>query len=68
MVLSSVVAALYGKMVERKQEAKQYPLKLVEIAQDEPDSAVWGKNFPHQFESLSMTKEILGRTQYGGPV
>ncbi|MBI2447172.1 MAG: ammonia-forming cytochrome c nitrite reductase subunit c552, partial [Candidatus Omnitrophica bacterium] len=66
MVLSSVVAALYGKMIERKQEAKQHSIKFVEIAQDEPDSAVWAKNFPHQFESLSMTKETLGRTKYGG--
>lgn len=66
MVLTSVVAALYGKMIERKQEAKQYPLKITDIAHDEPDSNVWGRNFPHQFELLRMTEKNLGRTKYGG--
>lgn len=66
VVFASGIAFMLVRMGERKQEAKQYPWHLTQIAEDEPDSSVWGKNFPSQFESLSMTEKDWGRTKYGG--
>ena len=66
LILTSAVVALLININKRKEEARQYPLQIVEIDPDEPDSGVWGKNFPRQFESLSMTEKDSGRTKYGG--
>lgn len=66
VVLTSGIAAILVKMSERKQEARQSMPRMVEIEPDEPDSSVWGKNFPRQLEMLSMTEKDSGRTKYGG--
>jgi nitrite reductase (cytochrome c-552) len=60
------VMALLMNIFERKKQAGQYPLKVVEIAEDEVDAAVWGKNFPRQYDSFIKTRENYGRTFYGG--
>ncbi len=65
-VLTAAVASLLVNITERKREAAQYPLKVVEIREGELDPAVWGKNFPHQYDSFLKTKEDYGKTPYGG--
>ena len=60
------ITSLLINIGERKQEASQYPRKVVEVAKDELDPAVWGKNFPHQYDSFIQTKEDYGKTPYGG--
>lgn len=64
--LTAGVAALLVNINTRKAEAVQYPLKVVEIAEDELDPAVWGQNFPRQYDSFQQTEQILGATPYGG--
>lgn len=39
---------------------------IVEIQPMEPDSAVWGQNFPNQYSTLLKTKDNKARTTFGG--
>ena len=60
------VAALLMNIQTRKMEAVQYPLKVIEVPENELDPAVWGKNFPVQYDSFLKTAEDYGSTTYGG--
>lgn len=51
---------------QKKQEALQYPLKVVEIDDEEIDPAVWGKNFPLEYDTFLKTELDYGVTPYGG--
>lgn len=64
--LTVVVAALLLNINQRKQEAAEFPLKVVEITPGELDPAVWGLNFPNQYDSFTRTEENYGETPYGG--
>jgi len=65
-VATVVVVAMLMNIQGKKEEATQYPLKVVEIAADELDPAVWGLNFPVQYDSFKKTAENYGPTTYGG--
>ncbi len=62
----AVVAGLLMNIDSKKEEAAQYPLRIVEVAADELDPAVWGQNFPLQYESFMKTELNTGQTPYGG--
>lgn len=64
--LTMVVAALLVNINDKKDEESEYPLKVVEIAEDEIDPAVWGQNFPYQYDRFNMTSQNYGETKYGG--
>lgn len=64
--LTAGVAALLMNIQTRKMEAVQFPLKVVEVAADELDPAVWGLNFPVQYDSFKKTEIDYGSTPYGG--
>ncbi len=66
VVLTAGVAALLVNINERQSEARQSPLKIIEIPEDEIDSAIWGQNFPVQYEMFQRTEENYGATPYGG--
>ncbi len=66
VILTAAVAALLVNVNSRKNEAAEYPLKVVEIAENELDPAVWGQNFPRQYDSFVRTEENYGATPYGG--
>lgn len=57
--------ALLMNVFERKQEAKQPFFKVVELTDDTTDPAVWGKNFPLQYDDYKRTVD-QARTRYGG--
>jgi nitrite reductase (cytochrome c-552) len=61
-----VVAALLVSIVERKREAVRYPFKVVDVSSTEIDPAVWGKNFPFEYDAFVKTKLDYGATTYGG--
>ena len=65
-VATVVVVALLMNIQGRKDEARLYPAKVVEIAENELDPAVWGLNFPVQYDSFRRTEENYGPTTYGG--
>lgn len=64
-VVGSVVSFLLINIYERKSESKNTFFKVVEITDMEDDPAVWGKNFPHQYDSYLRTVDQQ-RTRYGG--
>jgi nitrite reductase (cytochrome c-552) len=66
LLLTVGVAMLLININNRQQEARQYPLQVVEIAEDEIDPAVWGLNFPTHYDRFMMTQTDYGETPYGG--
>ncbi len=55
ILLAIGIAALLVSIVTRRQEARLFYFPLVQIAPDEPDPAVWGRNFPSQYEAIQKT-------------
>jgi len=65
-VLIALVAALLVNISQRKGEEAAYPLRVVDIPEGELDPAVWGQNFPSQYDTFVRTEENYGETPYGG--
>jgi nitrite reductase (cytochrome c-552) len=61
----AVVTALLVNIMERKQEAKNPFFRVVELDDQTEDPAVWGKNFPLQYDAYLRTVDQQ-RTRYGG--
>src|SRR5687768_11476076 len=59
------VVALLMNISERKEEAKQHYLKIVELDEYSTDPAEWGKNFPRQYDGYKRTAENTSR-RHGG--
>jgi len=57
--------ALLVNIIERKQEARNPFFRVVELTDDTGDPAVWGKNFPLQYDGYKRTVDQV-RTRYGG--
>ncbi|MFI5104436.1 MAG: ammonia-forming cytochrome c nitrite reductase subunit c552 [Terriglobales bacterium] len=69
VVLAAVIVftltALLVNIFERKQEARNPFYKVVELNDTVSDPAIWGKNFPMQYD-LYMRTVDQQRTKYGG--
>jgi nitrite reductase (cytochrome c-552) len=67
--LASLVAigglALLVNIMEKKEEGKNPFFRVVELTDDIDDPAVWGKNFPIQYDGYKRTVDQI-RTRYGG--
>jgi nitrite reductase (cytochrome c-552) len=64
--LATVVGvALLVNIFERKQEARNPFYRVVELTDDTEDPAVWGKNFPLQYDDYRRTVDQV-RTRFGG--
>ncbi len=59
------VMALALNILERKNEARNPFFRVVEISDDTVDPAVWGKNFPFQYDAYKRTVDQV-RTRFGG--
>lgn len=57
--------ALLVNIMEHKQEAKNPFFRVVELTDDTEDPALWGKNFPLQYDAYRRTVDQV-RTRYGG--
>jgi nitrite reductase (cytochrome c-552) len=57
--------ALLVNIMEHKQEAKNPFFRVVELTDDTEDPAIWGKNFPLQYDDYLKTVDQV-RTKYGG--
>ena len=62
---AALVLALNANIAARKQEAKQTTFRLVELDEKTVDPAIWGRNFPRQYDAYLRTEENYG-TRYGG--
>jgi nitrite reductase (cytochrome c-552) len=60
-----LVAALLLNVRERKEEAREHFLKLVDLDENTVDPAVWGQNFPRQYDGYLRTADNE-RSQHGG--
>jgi nitrite reductase (cytochrome c-552) len=57
--------ALLVSIFERKQEAREPFFRVAEITDTTVDPAVWGRNFPHQYDAYRRTVDQV-RTRFGG--
>jgi nitrite reductase (cytochrome c-552) len=64
-IATGLVVALLMNIFERKSEAKQPHVKLVELTDDDTDPAKWGVNWPRQYDSYKLTA-LTTSTKYGG--
>lgn len=64
-VMTAGVLALLMNILERKMEAEQRPLRLVEVTEQDIDPKLWAKNWPREYDSYKRTVDIA-RTKYGG--
>jgi nitrite reductase (cytochrome c-552) len=61
----AAATALLVNIMERKQEARNPFFRVVELDDRTEDPAVWGKNFPLQYDAYLRTVDQQ-RTRYGG--
>src|SRR5215218_1117504 len=59
------IAALLTSIFQRQQEARDPFYRVVALNDTIDDPAVWGKNFPLQYDSYRRTVDQV-RTRYGG--
>jgi nitrite reductase (cytochrome c-552) len=64
-VAAGLLAGLLLNIAQRKEEAKNPYLKLVNVTEETTDPAPWGTNWPREFEQYGRTVEP-SKTSYGG--
>ncbi len=65
-VLTALVLALVVNIFERKAEGRERMTGIQQIGEFETDPAVWGVNFPNQWDRWKRTTEDTAVTKYGG--
>ncbi len=64
-VATAGVTALLINIFERKGEARNPYVRLVEVGEDDTDPAKWGVNWPLQYDGYQRTA-LTTRTRFGG--
>ncbi len=64
-LLTFAVLSLTFSIFARKQEARQPFLRVVNVDEGTTDPAVWGANWPREYDSYLKTVDVT-RTRYGG--
>ena len=64
-LLAALVLALNANIAARKQEAKQTSFQVVALDEKTVDPAIWGRNYPRQYDGYLRTEENYG-TRFGG--
>lgn len=64
-LLTVGVLFLMQSISERQREGRQDAFRVVPLSEDVVDPAVWGQNYPNQYDSYKRTVDIQ-RTRYGG--
>jgi nitrite reductase (cytochrome c-552) len=67
-IIVILAAAIVGILIFMKNQPlpERGVAPIVEVAAMEPDSSIWGTNFPNQYSSLLQTYDNNTRTTYGG--
>jgi nitrite reductase (cytochrome c-552) len=60
-----LAAALLVSVAQRREQARTPVVRVVEITDETEDPAVWGKNFPVEYDLYRKTTDMV-RTKYGG--
>lgn len=70
LALAAIVVVLLGllavSIMERRWEAQRPGLVVTPLADWQPDNAVWGQNYPHEYESYRRTRIDDTKTRFGG--
>ena len=64
-LVAAGTAALLVNIFQRKQEARDPFYRVVELTDETTDPAVWGRDFPLQYDDYKRTVDQV-RTRYGG--
>ncbi|MGH9603895.1 MAG: ammonia-forming cytochrome c nitrite reductase subunit c552, partial [Terriglobales bacterium] len=64
-IAAAVTTGLLVNIFERKQEARNPFYRVVELTDETEDPALWGKNFPLQYDGYKRTVDQV-RTRFGG--
>jgi nitrite reductase (cytochrome c-552) len=64
-VATLAIGALLTNIFERQQEARNPFYRVVELTDTTVDPAVWGRNFPQQYDDYRKTVDMT-HTRYGG--
>jgi nitrite reductase (cytochrome c-552) len=67
-LVMGAIAALLVSIQGHKADELEFPFRVVAISPTELDPAVWGKNFPRQYDSFVKTKDDTIQTPYAGSV
>ncbi|MCC6796535.1 MAG: ammonia-forming cytochrome c nitrite reductase subunit c552 [Candidatus Hydrogenedentes bacterium] len=65
VVMSILAVVVLVSVFEHKQEARNPFFRVVELTDDTVDPAIWGKNFPLQYDGYQRTVDMV-RTRFGG--
>ncbi len=65
LVLTVAVMFLLESIAQHKQEAKEVGFRIANLSEDIVDPAIWGRNFPFQYDQYLRTVDTI-RTKYGG--
>ena len=63
--LTVLLLAFLTNIFERKQEARQPFVRVVEVTEDTLDPKIWGQNWPYEYDSYLKTAQPT-TTKYGG--
>ncbi|MDR7418990.1 MAG: ammonia-forming cytochrome c nitrite reductase subunit c552 [Armatimonadota bacterium] len=64
LVVGGLIGGLLVTIAVRQQEARQTFFRVVEVQDDEPNPAVWGRNFPNQYEAYVRTERTSDYVKY----
>ena len=68
VVIVFLLGMLSSSIINRKNEAKYQYVPQVKISANEPRNAVWGENFPKEYQSYIQTADTSFATYQGGSV
>jgi hypothetical protein len=60
-----LITGLLVNIFERKSEARNPYVRLVEVTEDDTDPSKWGTNWPKEYDSYKLTAQTT-RTRFGG--
>lgn len=66
LIVVLLLSMLANSIISRKAEASFAYQPQVEIRENEPRNAEWGKNFPRQYQSFMRTKDMNFKSSYNG--
>ncbi|MFN0156929.1 MAG: ammonia-forming cytochrome c nitrite reductase subunit c552 [Bacteroidota bacterium] len=64
-LLTFLATWLLFNVRDRKDEAQEVSFRLADLTEETIDPAVWGKNFPRQYDGYKRTVDTV-RTRHGG--
>lgn len=63
--LTALLVAFLINIMERKDESKANRVQLVELTEETTDPAIWGRNYPREYDGYKKTA-IKTHTRFGG--